>query len=286
LLLPAFSFGIKSFKRQHMKRILTMTGALLMIVLVHAQQKEGKVIYDRTVQMQVSFAGMNEEMQRMIPKSRTDKFELSFGNNQSLWRQAEQEDDGETSFGGEGGGMQIRMVAGGSNDVVYNNFETGKKVEKREMFDKTFIIDDSTRPLKWKMTGETKTILGHACMKATTTNISGPRMRMTMEDGKMERKEVIDTSNIVAWFASDIPVPAGPAEYQGTLPGLVLEMDINEGRQVFKATEILTKVDVASIKEPTGKKRYSAEEFRKERDKMLEEMQKNNTGGGRRIIMN
>lgn len=135
------------------------------------------------------------------------------------------------------------------------------------------------------MTGETKTILNHNCMKATATQIS-QRMRMSMEDGKMERKEVADTATIVAWFATDIPVPAGPGEFQGQLPGLILEMNVSEGRVVYKATNISTKADVASIKEPTGKKRYTQEEFRKERDKMMEEMQRNNGGGGRRIIMN
>jgi GLPGLI family protein len=268
-----------------MKRIFTTTAALLTMILSQAQQKEGKIIYERTVQMQVSFPGITEEMQRMIPKSRTDKFELTFGNNQSLWRQSEQENEDESSFASEGIGMQFRMMAPGSNDVVFNNFETGRKVEKRELFDKTFIIDDSTRALKWKMTGETKIILGHNCAKATATQIS-PSMRMTMEDGKMERKEVSDTSTIIAWFASDIPVPAGPGDYQGQLPGLILEMDISNGRVTFKAVAIAPKADLTVIKEPQGKKRYTSEEFRKERDKMLKEMQLNNSGGGRRIIMN
>ena len=63
-------------------------------------------------------------------------------------------------------------------------------------------------------------------------------------------------------------------------------MDVNNGRQIFKALEITPKADVASIKEPQGKKRYTPEEFRKERDKMLDEMQKNNQGGNRIIRMN
>ena len=57
------------------------------------------------------------------------------------------------------------------------------------------------------------------------------------------------------------------------------------GRQVFKAVSIKDKADLASIKEPTGKKRYTPEEFRKERDKMMEEMQQNNRGGNRVIRM-
>lgn len=121
------------------------------------------------------------------------------------------------------------------------------------------------------------------CMKATTTRISS-RMQMNMDNGVMERKEIQDTSLITAWFTSSIPVSAGPAEFQGQLPGLILEMDVNNGRQTFKATEISAKADLATIKEPSGKKRLTPEEFRKERDKMFEEMQKNNQGGGNRII--
>jgi GLPGLI family protein len=102
----------------------------------------------------------------------------------------------------------------------------------------------------------------------------------------MERKEVNDTTNIVAWFTTDIPVSAGPAEYQGQLPGLILEMNVNDGRQIFIAKTISDKADLAVIKEPTGKKRYTQEEFRKEGDKMMEEMQRNNQGGNRVIRMN
>ena len=264
-----------------MKRIVSTGFALIALIVANAQQKEGKVTYERTVQMQVSFAGMNEEMQRMIPRSRTDKFELTFANNQTLYKAVEQEEEDEM-MGGDQGGVQIRMMAQGANDVIYNNLETGKRVEQREVMDKKFIINDSIRPLKWKMTGETKMILNHNCMKAVATQIS-PRTMTTMDNGKLERKEIIDTAAIVAWFASDIPVSAGPSEFQGQLPGLILEMDVANGRQVYKAIELKDKADVAIIKEPTGKKQYTQEEFRKERDAMIQQMQHNN-GGSNRVI--
>ena len=269
-----------------MKKILIAGAAVLSLTAISAQQKEGRVIYQRVSQLQLRMAGMNEEMERMIPRSRTDKFELNFGNNQSVWKSADQDnDDIQTSAGEDGGGMQIRMVMAGSNDVVYTNFETGKRVELREMFDKKFIIDDSVRSLKWKMTGETKNILNHNCMKATATQISS-RMQMTMDNGQMQRKEIPDTSNIVAWFATDIPVSGGPAEYQGQLPGLIMEMNVNDGRQVFTVLELTPKADIAGIKEPTGKKHVTPDEFRKEREKMMEEMQRNNPGGRRVMRMN
>ena len=264
-----------------MKRILIAGCLILSLGITQAQQKEGKVVYHRVSKVEARF-NINGEDQ-VIPQTRKDNFELVFGNNQSLWKAAEKEEDDGGAFTTEGG-AQIRMIVSGSNDVLYSNFDTRKTTEKRELLDKTFIIDDSLRSLKWKMTGETKTILGKPCMKATATNITA-RMMMSMDNGKMERKEVQDTSNIIAWFSSSIPVSAGPGEYQGQLPGLILEMDISNGRQTYVATSIVEKADLAVIKEPTGKKHYTAEEFRKERDKMFKEMQENNQGGHRQIRM-
>jgi len=264
-----------------MKKIIFAGTAALFTMFLQAQQKEGKITYERTSQTQIRFADGNEEMERMIPKTRTDKFELSFGNNQSLWKQAEKENDDNDNF--SSGGMHIQMIAAGSDDVLYINFDSRKQVELRVMFDKKFIVEDSIRPLKWKMSEETKTILNHLCRKATAVNYS-KRTIMTADNGKMERKEIDDTSTITAWFTTDIPVSAGPAEYQGQLPGLILALDINNGRQIFKALDIAEKADIASIKEPQGKKRYTPDEFKKERDKMMEEMQKNMQGGGNRQI--
>ena len=266
-----------------MKKIVIAGCTLLSVSLASAQSKEGKVIYERVSQVQIRFSDTNDEMERQLPQTRTDKFELLFGNNQSLWKQAEQEGEDNDNF--NNGGMQIHMVMAGSDDVLYNNFNTQKTVELRELFDKKFIVDDSIRSLKWKMSEETKMVLNHLCRKATAVNYS-KRMTMNIDNGKMERKEVDDTSNITAWFTTDIPVSAGPAEYQGQLPGLILAMDINNGRQTFKALNMVEKADLADIKEPQGKKHYTPEEFRKERDRMMEEMQKNNSGGNRVIRMN
>jgi GLPGLI family protein len=267
------------------KLLLAAFGLWLAAFSVQAQQKQGMVTYERVTKMTARFNinGVENEM----PQMRKDNFELFFGNNQSLWKTVDQENDEATSAPTTtaDGGMQVHMVVAGSNDVVYFNFETGKRTDKREFLDKTFIVDDSIGNFKWKMTGETKSILNHNCMKAIVTRIS-TQMRMTMDNGKTERKEIQDTSNIIAWFTSDIPVPAGPGEYQGQLPGLILEMDISNGRQTYIATNITEKADLALIKEPTGKKHYTADAFKKEREKMMKEMQENNQGGNRQIRMN
>ena len=263
--------------------LLTGFGVLALALTMQAQQNAGTVIYERTSKLQFSFAGMPGGMEQHMPTSRTDKYELIFGNNKSLWKQAESENDNEGSFTSDNG-AHIQMIVAGSNDVLFSDLEKNRKVESRELMDRSFIIDDSISKLKWKMTGETKTILKHNCMKATATRTS-KRTAMNMDNGVMTRTEVNDTSTIIAWFATDIPVSAGPGEFQGQLPGLILEMDIKDGTQTYRAVNISEKTDLAAIKEPTGKKRYTTAEFAVERDKMLKEMEQNSGGGGNRRII-
>lgn len=262
---------------------LLATGALFSAT---AQQTQGKVVFERTVQMQIRIAtndgGNDEAIQNMLPKTRKDKFELSFANNTTIWKQMEEEPQDDMGSGQAVGGMQIRMIGAGSDDVLYSQLETTRKVELRELGTKKFIVEDSIKPMNWKLSEETKTVLGHLCRKATSQKI-GTRMMMNMDNGKMERKEIADTSYIIAWFASDIPVSSGPAEYQAQLPGMILELDINNGKTIYQALEISAKVDIASIKEPKGAKKLTPTEFNKERDKMFEEMGRNNGGPGRTI---
>lgn len=245
-----------------------------------AQQNEGKVIYTRTIQMQIRVAD-NDGIENTLPRTRTDRFELNFANNQTLWKQMEQDEQEEMAASSMGGGqVQIRMFGAGADDVSYTNLDAARRVEQREVGTKKFIVEDSIRRMAWKLSDETKTILGHTCRKAISQRI-GMRMMMSMDNGKMERKQVADTSNIVVWFTTDIPVSAGPAEFQGQLPGLILEIDVNNGRTSYVAVEVKPKADIAAIKEPKGGKKLTQAEFEKERDKMFEEMGRNNGGPGR-----
>ena len=189
-----------------MKKILVIGCFALTTVIVNAQQREGRVIYERTAQIQIRLAGM-EGAEQMLPRTRTDKIEVLFANDQSLRRQLEDETPDETQFGGNGARVQFMMA--GQDDITYHNFADSRLVEKREFAAKQYLVIDSIRKMSWKLTGQTKTILNQNCQQATTQRISS-RMMMSMENGQMKREQVPDTMNITAWFAPAIPVPAGP----------------------------------------------------------------------------
>lgn len=260
-----------------MKKIL-FSLLLVSAFAAQAQMKEGKVVYERSMQMRIR--GMSTEAAAIVPESRKDNFELMFGNNQSLWQVIPGEDGNNSTFSGPG--MVIRIA--GNTDVIYTNFSTNKRVDQRDIMDREYLVEDTLRKLQWKISDETKSMLGYTARKAVAQRVA-PQLRTTMENGQMKREETMDTSVIVAWFTSDIPVPAGPPEFGGQLPGLILELNVNNGRQIYKALEISPKVNVAQIKEPKGGKRMTSAEFIKEREKLMEEMRKNNPGGNR-IRMN
>ena len=258
-----------------MKKILFFI-SIISSLIATAQMKEGKILYERTIQMQ--FRGnMPPEMANNMPLEHKDKFELSFANDQSLWESVPEMNENNETAGEPNDGRMV-MRYGSGDDLSYHNFTTGKKIDQRELNSKSYIVEDSIEKLNWKLTAETKSILGHTVQKATAERY-GMRNVMTMENGEMKRQALPDTSVITAWIALDIPVPAGP-EFQGQLSGLILELDMNNGRIVYKALEISSKVNASAIKEPKKGKHLTAAEFNKERDKTFEEMRRNMPGGG------
>ena len=259
-----------------MKKLIASACFAMMALVVWGQQQQGRIVYERTIEMQIRFAGNGgDDIGQLLPRTRTDKVEVLFANNQSLRRILQDEVPDEGNFSGNG--MQIRVMTAGADDVIYHHFGEQRTVEQREFATKKYLISDSIQQLNWKLTGETKEVLGYLCQQAIAQRIT-KRMAMTVDNGVMKREEVPDTLNITAWFAPAIPVSAGP-EYQGQLPGLIMALDINNGRQVYRAVEFKPEVDIKAIKEPKNGKKVTAEEFRKEREKMMQEMERN--GGGR-----
>lgn len=254
-----------------MKKVFLMA-VLALSLLAQAQTREGRVVYERTVQTPVrSFGNLPPEIQAQMPKSRTVQYELLFTPEHSLWQflpNAATEE--QNTFAS--GGVVIRM-AGGGNESTYVNYANNSRIDQREILEKNFVVTDTLTRLQWKLSDETKTVLHLTARKATGTSIV-TRPRRTLENGELKVEMITDTLAVVAWYTTDIPVPAGP-DFQGQLPGLILELDINKGQNVTKAIEFSPKLPAGKIKEPREGKRLTAAEFSKERERLMEEMRKN-----------
>mgnify|MGYP000707313757 CR=1 FL=1 len=133
----------------------------------------------------------------------------------------------------------------------------------------------------FEFSDETKKILGYTCYKAIRKTIA-PRMTMrTMSMGGPNSEETVKSNSpasapkeieTVAWYTNDIITPAGPENY-GLLPGLILEIDVDNGTTVFKATEVKASLNKKELKEPTKGKIIGRKEFQKlQMDMMQQEM--------------
>ncbi len=257
-----------------MKRAILITCLTFVVTGAIAQAQQGTIIYERTIQLQVQIN--DPAFQNSVPRERKEKFELLYAGNKTLWRPMEEDAPQPELQMNDGAGAEIRIVVPGSNDVTYCDIEQQYKVEKKEIFSKEFVVEDSIRKMSWKIGNDSKDILGYNCKMATTQRIQ-TATKVNMDNGKMAREEFQDTATIVAWFTDAIPGFGGPDIYQGQLPGTILEVDVNNGRSHFLAQQVSPKVDVKEIREPKGKK-ISPQEFAKEKDKMFKQMQENNGG--------
>lgn len=244
----------------------------LLPLLSQAQNTEGKILYEEKMSMQFDLKlegqddDMMEQLKTMMPEHRTSKKMLTFVENASIYTNF---DDGEApeEMVHEGEGFAFHMKFEEPEDILYKDLDKRTMVRQQEFFTRKFLIKDKSEEKKWKLTGESKEILGYMCQQATTGD---------------------SAEKVIAWFTPEIPVSSGPASH-GQLPGMILEVEADEGKLIITASSItLEKVDKKEIVEPKKGKVVTRDEFKKiQEEKMKEmEMEMGGSGGARIIIQN
>lgn len=203
-----------------MNRFFPLLLSVLISGVTYAQNTEGVVNYERKTYWTKIIARMTflsqEQKDRAAQTWKNDdeykeKMKLVFNENESVYSYANEQ--GET----EDGGYSWRN----SELKLYRNFEKDRKLDIIEMLGKTYVVEDSLHTPTWKIGNQIKDVAGYVCMKAET-------------------EDPIKKQKITAWFAQDLPVPAGPERYNG-LPGVILELNLNDGDVVIEATKVTLK---------------------------------------------
>lgn len=274
-------------KTSNMKKWITASMLLSCSTLL-AQQKEGTILYEKKVNLHKTI--QNEQMKAMMPEFRTSRHQLLFSDSVSIYRMIPEVEAPDPFSSGSGGPVMISVGGGADGGDLYKNFAQAKGIQSSEFGGKSYLIIDTLKSEPWKMTEESKKILGVNCYKATRKlkqaqravirTFGGPSNNnndTTKKQASPEMKEI----EIVAWFANDIITPAGPENY-GQLPGLILELDIDNGTTVFTATEIKKTVNKKELKEPQKGKPISKQEFQK----MMFDLMSSQAPGGFKLSRN
>ncbi|TAE38269.1 MAG: GLPGLI family protein [Runella slithyformis] len=182
-----------------------------------APQTEGMITYERRqywtkVYEKLTFLTKDEKERQKSTWGNDDewkvKMKLVFNANESVYtylNETGESDDGTYNY---------RL----DDFKLYRNFAQERKIDQIEMLGKTYVIEDSIQTPNWKILNEIKEVAGYVCMKATT-------------------EDKIKQQKITAWFSQDLALPFGPENYHG-LPGVILELNIDNGTVIIEATKV------------------------------------------------
>jgi len=211
--------------------------------------KEGKVVYEDVMKLDIKLEGAAAQFADQLPKERRSKKELFFNENFSLYRNGKADESAE-DVAMEQEGTIIKMSMMEPENKLFFDLEKSKTIEQREFMTRTFLIESEIKQGEWKMTGEQKIILDYPCFQALNKN---------------EKNE-----ETIVWFSPAIPVSSGPSNFLG-LPGLVLQVEQMDGDHTITAISVEFKdIDKKLIVKPRKGKKVTQEKF----DKIVEEKMK------------
>jgi GLPGLI family protein len=231
--------------------------------------EQGVITYEQVIKIEFDRSRIPEgmgDMAKLIPKEQRFQKLLTFTSTQSSYTAKVQEEEVVEE---RGPGMRMRMMMERPDDQTFTDIKKARTVEQKEFFGRTFLIKDDIEKLEWKITGEQKEILGHPCMMATAMK---------------------DTIEVIAWFAPSIPANFGPETMGGQLPGMVLEVSLQEGKVTVTAINIEPRdVKKSEIGEPKKGKEVTQEEYREIVMSKMKEMREQRggrgPGGGRHMMI-
>ena len=197
--------------------LLLIIGVLIFLVttqVVFGQTPEGMITYETKIDMHRTLPKERQDMKNMIPEFRISRQQLFFNAVESLYKPIEEDEDENMEQGGGGIHMKIQQPF----VEIYSDRSNSLRVTQQEFLGKEYLIKDSLAVPPWKFGTETKKIMGYDCRQAMHYNEA--------------RKQ-----QVVAWYTQQLRPFLGPEKFN-TLPGAVLEVNLNNGERVIAAKSL------------------------------------------------
>lgn len=219
-----------------MKRTLFISCILFCVQNLFAQTRfisKATIEFERRINMWAELKGsFAEEMKKSIAQFKTDYFNYQFDNNQSIYKPGRESGDKLSSWN----------TTPASDNEVFSDFADGRYIAKKSVFEKSFLVEDSLRNARWKITNDFREIAGFNCRRATTI--------------------IMDSIFVVAFYTDEIMIPGGPESFSG-LPGMILGLVINRLHTTWYATKVeINSVNLKDIAPPVKGKKTTNQELK------------------------
>jgi GLPGLI family protein len=211
--------------------------------------KSGTIEFNKSVNMfalinkQMSDKNANENIfaqkaaeayKKNKPQFMILKSTLTFGDNKTLFV---------PDANAEAGMNNFNFPIAEQNKTVYTDLNTTARVSQKKVFEETFLVKDSVSKIKWKITDETREILGYTCRRANGL--------------------VLDSIYVVAFYTDQIAIVGGPESFTG-LPGMILQVALPHENVSWIATKVTdTNIPAATLVPPKKGKVVTGKEFAK-----------------------
>ena len=199
---------------------------------IQSQIKSGKITYERKTNLYKKFKnnGDVKEWLKEEDKNKLDVFELYFNDSLSVFKPQESD-------------LVERMSWSTNKNSVYQNRKTNKRLTIKTIWGERFLLDDSIRLSKWKITENKRNVCGYQCRKAILN--------------------VNDSTRLYAWFCSELDATIGP-ESLGGLPGVILGLATEDGGVIYfaKTVEIIKPTLEVLLPKKTKEKLYKTAELK------------------------
>jgi GLPGLI family protein len=212
-----------------MKQLRNILSVFIVLITLqaHAQNpqfiSEGRIEFERKFNFHSLVSPDDSwyaEFKKSYPQFKTLYFDLYFTENKTLYKPGRENPDNSRLW-----------EQPAENNTIYTDLEKKMAVSQKTVFEKTFLIQDSARPIRWKITDEKRNIAGFECRRANAI--------------------IMDSIYVVAFFTEEIAVTGGPESFSG-LPGMILGVALPREHITWFATKLyLVPVKETDLKIPT-----------------------------------
>ncbi|MFC6101850.1 GLPGLI family protein [Olivibacter domesticus] len=211
------------------RKIIIVKLAFLFLIMSHSLYGQnvrfvnsGTIEYEKKVNMYAKLAKritknnsswmqqVYDQYKKSQPQFKTVKNTLSFSKDASLYKPVEVEAVPTNNFFGNDPTVDLKKT-------IYTDFKANTFTSEKNIYEEVFLVQDTLRKIKWKITSETREIAGYDCRRANAL--------------------IMDSIYVVAFYTDQIPVSGGPESFTG-LPGMILGLALPHENTTWFASKV------------------------------------------------
>jgi GLPGLI family protein len=216
-----------------MKRLRIILICLALLSYQYAKNQNaiflthGKIEFEYKINIYAQMQDFNDDgwkdfVKKNMPQFKTTYFNLAFDNNKTLYQPGKDNPENNKIWFGQD-------VA--DENIIYSDFDKQQAISQKKVFEKIFLVEDSVRKIKWKITNETRNVAGFECRRANAI--------------------IMDSIYVVAFYTDEIVTSGGPESFCG-LPGMILGVALPHQHVTWFATKLIADpLKPADFKIPT-----------------------------------